>query len=258
MRSSTVHPIPALLLVLAACGGGDDKGEDTDTTPVIDDTFPDDTDSTPADSTPSRDSDDTGAFFAVEVRGEATVFPGSRFNGWQAITSRWTGPLSQQEGKGVARCMFTQSMTDWKTAFPSQADPLQPRHKDCPRCDFVFTVSLGEPQKALHYPSTLENDTDTDTDLPPPDVVEGQTLNCTSTQRQTRSIQDFPLQVGVGFDADNKDASALSTTGTVLLFIPEAQTSGATWAPYAHDAVWDKVARKVTWDERVNTQEYVP
>lgn len=248
-------PLYVPLVLLWACATETDKPDDSDSGPVIVDTFGD-SDSEPVDSTPPRDSTDTGAFFAIEVKGEATVYPGSRFFGWQALTSRWIGPLSQKPGNGIPHCMFVQSMTDWKTAFPTEADPLQPRHKDCPDCDFVFTVSLGTPEKASHYPSTLEADTDTDTDLPPPDAVEANTLNCTSVQRQTQNINDFPVQVGIGFDADDKDA--LQTQGTVLLFIPEAQTSGATWAAYAYNATWDKVARKVSWEDRVRTQEYVP
>lgn len=243
-------------LALAACGTEPEPAKPVDSDPVAVETDTGDgevrVESDEPGPPPKDPSKDTGAFFDVVIEGKATVFPAARFIGWQAASAFWAGPQAQAAATRVRRCLFVQDMIDWSTAGnPKDQDPLATPVANCPGCEFAFTVTLTRPVEATYLPPTqdaIDSDTDTDTDavLPPPDSVPGATLNCTSVQRQTRPLSDFPDEVGVGFDAD--DPNQPTTLGTVLLWIPEATGTGGGWQPYDYSATWDQVASTVTWD----------
>lgn len=260
MRGTWILP-----LALLACGDSDNSDDD-DTDLVVPDETADTFDPGPDtdDTDEPVDPNDTGVLYVIQVRGEAEVARGAKFEGWQALTAHW---LAGGTTPGRAKCMYVQDLLNWERVVPSpgvnpyaQPGPGGLSTLDrCPDCTFAFTVAYSNTRIETRYPSTVDSDTD-DTDLPPPDVAgskaEGRRLNCTTLIQEQgfltpEEIQERQAFSGVGFspavDGDNDDS-----TGWVYLWVDQA----GSWSEYARTANFDALTGKFTWNSQFPYYEY--
>lgn len=232
-------------VALVACGGSsDDAPADTDPPATADtaDTFTPgaDTDEEPVDPT------DTGVLYAMQVRGEAIVARGVKFEGWQTLSAHW---LRGGTELLAPRCIYQQDVLNWARARPGEDDPNENQLPSCPTCDFAFTVVTSGTRVVERFPDTPDPDTD-DTDPPPPDVVPGPAeggLSCESLV----AVQGFPAAdaideqiapTALGFSSA-ADGDGNLGTGVVYRWIAQA----GSWSQESGTATFDGTTGTFRW-----------
>lgn len=241
-----------VLATLAACATeSDDLDIDTDPAVVVDETAETgevvDTDDDVVDPT------DSGVIFELEISGQATVARGVKFEGWQAITARW---LANGTTPGKPKCIFVQDVVNWERQDPAPSTPnpiTADRFDLCVGCEFTFTLVSSDNREVERFPDLF--DTDTDTDLGPPDVAgsrdEGRRLNCETLVEEQGLIPPEDGYRGVGFSSE-VDGDEDDSTGWVMLWVPMASA----WSPYAYTANLDGEKGQFTWSQALPPYEY--